>query len=316
MYLYMKHINNIEMRHLRYFVAVAEQGSFSKAAVLLGIAQPPLSQQIKDLEHRLGTMLFVREGRRILLSEAGRAFLPEAKTLLVMMQQTLRHIHRIGQGATGYLRIGMMNTAPHNPQVLSLLQGFAAKFPEVRIEPQMMSSTQQQAALLAEEIDLALHWPWDGKAAPQLTTTTIGHYSFCLAIAPHHTLVSKAKTLLLASLPVLADETWYTVGAQYNQAWHDFTLEFLTRTGLKQVSIVERNPALFGLVLPIAAGQGVGLLPDFLAPTLPQIKFLPLPKLRGLNNSLPLCLSRQRGHQKGLIANFYDFAKAAYVEPK
>lgn len=312
----MKYINNIEMRHLRYFVAVAEQGSFSKAAVLLGIAQPPLSQQIKDLEHRLGALLFVRDGRRILLSEAGRAFLPKAKSLLITMQQTLQHIHRIGQGATGYLRIGMMNTAPHNPHILALLQGFAAKFPDVRIEPQMMSSKQQQAALLAEEIDLALHWPWDGKAAPQLTTTTIGHYSFCLAIAPHHTSVSKEKTLQTAMAPVLANETWYTVGAQYNQAWHDFTLQFLARIGLNQVTIVERNPALFGLVLPIAAGQGIGLLPDFLAPTLPQIKFLPLPKLRGLNNNLPLCLSRHNGHQKGLIANFYDYAKATYAALK
>lgn len=306
----MKYINNIDLRHLRYFVAVAELGSFSKAAVRLGIAQPPLSQQIKDLEHRLGVALFVRAGRGTMLSEAGRAFLPEAKALLDKTQETLRRIYRVGQGETGLLRIGMMNTAPHNPQILKLLQRYAARYPDVRIEPMMMSSTQQRSALLADDIDLALHWPWEGKPPPSLSTVTLTRYRFCLAVAAHHALAAKGKALTGATLGQLANETWYAVGGQYNRAWHDFTLQFLQCAGLPQTAIVERNPALFGLVLPIAACQGVGLLPDFLAPILPQIKLLPLPRLRGLSNSLPLCLSRHRAHQRGLIANFYAFAKA------
>lgn len=307
----MKHINNIDLRHLRYFVCVAEQASFSKAAQLLGIAQPPLSQQIKGLEHRLGVALFIRAGRGTMLSEAGRQFLPEAKALLDKTQETLRRVYRVGQGASGLLRIGMMNTAPHNPQILRLLQRFAAKYPDVQIEPMMMASTQQRTALLNEEIDLAFHWPWDGKTPPQLGTAVCAKYRFCLAVAAHHPLARHGKTLNTAALKSLAGETWFAVGGQYNRAWHDFTLQFLQRAGLPQTTIIERNPALFGLVLPIAACQGVGLLPDFLAPILPQIKLLPLPSLRGLNNSLPLCLSKHRAHRQGLIANLYAFAQEA-----
>lgn len=302
----MKSLRGIELRHLRYFVAVAEHASFTKAALQLHIAQPPLSQQIKDLEVRIGAALFIRDKKQVLLSEAGKMLLPEAREILDAAQLAIHRAYRAGQGLAGTLRIGMMNTAPHNPQILSILQNFGAHYPDVAVEPIMLATRQQHEAIMNDTIDLAFHWPWD-KATPQLITTTVCHYQFCLALAPHHPFVAQQSR----DIKLLAKENWYAVGAQYNRAWHDYTRNYLDKAGLQNVPMIERNPALFGLVLPIAAGQGVGLLPDFLAPITPQIRFLPLPKVRGVQNNLPLCLSmqRSRGTANGAVKNFFSLAR-------
>ncbi len=301
---YMINIKGIELRHLRYFVTVAEQMSFSRAAEQLHMAQPPLSQQIKDLETRIGVPLFIRDKRRVLLSEAGRMLLPDAQAVIAAAQQAVTRAYRAGQGLAGHLRVGMMNTAPHNPQILSILQRFGAQYRDVTVEPVMLATRQQHSALLADEIDLAFHWPWDG-VAKGLQTVTLCTYRFCLAVAPHHAYAKSRKR----DFGQLVGENWYAVGGQYNRAWHDFTRQYLDKAGLAHVGLIERNPALFGLVLPIAAGQGVGLLPDFLAPITPQVSFLPLPALRGVRNELPLCLSIRRARGQGAAASFFALAR-------
>jgi DNA-binding transcriptional LysR family regulator len=94
----MKSIKGIDLRHLRYFVAVAEQGSFSKAAAQLHMAQPPLSQQIMDLEARIGANLFVRDKRHVMLSEAGRALLPDAQAIIAQTQAAVQRAQRVSRG--------------------------------------------------------------------------------------------------------------------------------------------------------------------------------------------------------------------------
>ena len=97
----------MELRHLRYFVAVAQESSFTRAAQRLHISQPPLSQQIGDLENELGTRLLMRTSRRVELTAAGEAFLGHAKAILERMDQALSHARAVGSGSAGRLEIGL-----------------------------------------------------------------------------------------------------------------------------------------------------------------------------------------------------------------
>jgi DNA-binding transcriptional LysR family regulator len=299
----MKSIKNLDLRHLRYFIAVAEQGSFSKAAAQLNIAQPPLSQQIMDMEAMIGAKLFVRDSRHVALSEAGRALLPDAKAIIEATHRAVHKAHQTALGQTGQLRIGMMNTAPHNPDIVQLLQRFSKLYPQVQTEVVVLSSRQQRDALLTDQIDLSIHWPLAAKPVEQLVTTTLQTYQFCLGVAPHHPL-ARQKTYALSAL---ADSNWYTMGQKHNPYWYQFTVDFLRIAGLTHATIIERNPAPFNL-LPIALGQGVGLVPEFLRTACPYIRFKPLPLLRGCHNAMNLCLSKKALHQHGPIAEFFALA--------
>ena len=106
----------MELRHLRYFVAVAEELNFGRAAERLRIAQPPLSRQVRDLERELGTALFERVPRGVELTPAGRAFLPEARLTLAQAERAQRTAQRAAQGETGRLRVGFVEAATHSSQ--------------------------------------------------------------------------------------------------------------------------------------------------------------------------------------------------------
>ncbi len=107
----------IDVRHLRYFVAVAEEGHITRAAERLGMQQPPLSQQIRAIERELDVQLFLRRPRGVVLTEAGRAFLKEARTTLAQLDHALETTRRTGRGEQGRLSLGMTPTAPFHPLV-------------------------------------------------------------------------------------------------------------------------------------------------------------------------------------------------------
>src|ERR1700733_15340968 len=101
----------MELRHLRYFVAVAEAGSFTKAAQALHIQQPPLGQQIRDLETELGVALFDRYPRKIVLNSTGEVFLADAREILVRAAQAVDNVRRYDQGESGHLAVGFTSSA-------------------------------------------------------------------------------------------------------------------------------------------------------------------------------------------------------------
>lgn len=123
----------MELRHLRYFLVVADEQNFTRAAGRLGIGQPPLSMQIKDLEQEVGAVLFQRTSRGVFLTEAGEAFLPEARQALEAADNALHAARRASRGDFGKLRIGFTGSAAFNRIVSGSIRKFRRVFSGVEV---------------------------------------------------------------------------------------------------------------------------------------------------------------------------------------
>ncbi|MEL7493577.1 MAG: LysR substrate-binding domain-containing protein [Cyanobacteria bacterium J06554_11] len=144
---------NIELRQLRYFVVVAEELNFTRAAQRLQIAQPPISRQIQALEKALKIVLFNRTNRRVTLTPAGQVFLAECRQILQQLEQGVRIAQRAALGETGQLVIGFEG-AFHNEAILRIVQVFRRQFSDVELIFQEMSSGKQMDALQMQHIDI------------------------------------------------------------------------------------------------------------------------------------------------------------------
>ncbi|WP_192457655.1 LysR family transcriptional regulator [Musicola keenii] len=125
----------MELRYLRYFVAVASARHFTRAAENLGISQPPLSQQIQKLEREIGTPLFKRMARGVEMTEAGAAFYQDACHILALTDSAIERVHSIARGEAGAINIGFSCAVTFHSMVLSLLQRYRQHFPNVRLNP-------------------------------------------------------------------------------------------------------------------------------------------------------------------------------------
>ncbi|HEX4510708.1 MAG TPA: LysR substrate-binding domain-containing protein [Burkholderiaceae bacterium] len=144
----------IELRHLRYFVAVAEDLHFTRAAERLHMAQPPLSQQIRALEAHLGVMLFARNRRTVTLTESGAALLPKARAMLAAVLALPEELQRVERGETGVLRIGFTSTLPLTRVLREVVSDHRRTSPEVSLRLLEMHTARQFEALRRAELDV------------------------------------------------------------------------------------------------------------------------------------------------------------------
>jgi DNA-binding transcriptional LysR family regulator len=154
---------NIELRHLRYFVAVAEDLHFGKAANRLGISQPPLSQQILALEREIGARLFERSNRRVELTNAGKNFLKEAVEVIERVDAAAIRAERIHRGQVGEVRVGFFGSAPFVEGFQKLVFDFRTEHPDVDLILEEMPTYQQIDAILDGRLDLGFVRPLQPK---------------------------------------------------------------------------------------------------------------------------------------------------------
>ena len=191
--------NGIDLKRLRYFVAVAEELSFRRAAERLRMAQPPLSNQIKQLETELEVALFDRTGRGIRLTEAGRFLLEEARRLLVQVGQTVDMTRRVGHGKVGRLAVGFLPSVGHGV-LPSVLREFRSCFPEVDLRLRELNPDQQVQELHHKRIDVGfLYLPLEDRA---LSVEPIFRECLVVALPEHHPLADEPDVPLHA----LSDE--------------------------------------------------------------------------------------------------------------
>ncbi len=149
----------MELRHLRYFVAVAEELNFTRAAERLGISQPPLSLQIRQLEKELGTPLFHRRARSVELTDAGRLLLEEARVILKQVQTAKSGVRRRGRGETGRIVVGSAGATYFHAIIPEIIREYGMRYPDIILAPQASNTALLVARLRAGQVDIALIRP-------------------------------------------------------------------------------------------------------------------------------------------------------------
>ena len=245
---------NIELRHLRYFIAVAEELHFGRAAARLNISQPPLSQQIQILEEQIGARLLARTNRSVTLTAAGEQFLGDARQILGQVEAAATRAARLHQGETGELRLGLTASAPFIKTVSDTLLLYRQRYPDVHVQT-VESHTREQIGPLGDgTLDLGL---MRNTPLPETLCWQVALREPMLAMVHHsHPLACRERI----SLRDLASEPFVFFDPQAGTGLYDDILALLKRYGVTPYVTQEVGEAMTILGL-VAAGLGVSILP-------------------------------------------------------
>lgn len=259
----------MNLTRLRYFVAVAEELHFGRAAERLHMAQPPLSQQIRLLERDLGSELFARTTRRVELTSAGRTLYPEAQRLLRDADTVGRLMAEHRSGNAGVLRVGFVDSSSY-AVMPRFLRSYRERWPGVNFELRAMSSEAQRVALPAGEIDLGIARTRGIETG--LVQTPILAERLVVALGANHRLASRPS----ARLSQLADEPLISFSSTESPALAAELRGMLEEAGVDYAPVIEAQEytTIIGLV---AAGEGVAVVPETVRSFLPaNVVYLPL----------------------------------------
>jgi DNA-binding transcriptional LysR family regulator len=185
----------MELRHLRYFLAVAEELHFRRAATRLHISQPPLSQQIRALERELGVTLLERNRRRVTLTAAGEGFRDDARTILAAVDRASERARHVARGSLGTLSIGFVGSAMFSPTLPDILREFRTGHPDVELLLRELPTTAQLQALVGGELDVGvIRGPVaESEIDPQLELMTIQRERLVAALPADHRLAARRR---------------------------------------------------------------------------------------------------------------------------
>jgi len=293
------------MKRLKYFVAVAEELHFGRAAEQLGISQPPLSRQIAQLEKELQASLFDRSRSQVRLTQAGKLLLQRATLILKDYNDTCLEIKRMGQGAKGRLRIAFVGSATHG-LFPTLIKSFRANFPEVNLALWSMNNAEMHRALVKREIDLAI-------ARPQLENEEINnkpffHEPLILAIPDSLHLERGAKPVLAD----LADETFILYPEFPRPSFADHILSICTEAGFEPRSRAYTMDYQTAISL-VSVGVGISMVPASVATTKRNgVRFV---EYQGPNPGTSLSICHRRDNRDPMIFNFVEIAQKIERKP-
>ncbi|OLU21007.1 LysR family transcriptional regulator [Pseudomonas sp. PA1(2017)] len=246
----------MELRHLRYFVAVAEELHFGRAADLLGISQPPLSQQIQALEQELGVRLFERSNRHVALTDAGRLFLEETRQTLAQVSKSVDVVRRAEQGEIGELQIGFTASAPFVSIIPRAVFAFRQAFPAVHLDLQEMTSSQVCQALVEKKLQIGMIRPLE--LPGELDAVELLREPLVALLHAGHPLAGEHNGGL--ALAELADQPFVFFPRSYGTGLYAQLFSLARQAGFTPRITQEAHEALTIIGL-VAAGLGVSVLP-------------------------------------------------------
>ncbi|WP_134565463.1 LysR family transcriptional regulator, partial [Pseudomonas aeruginosa] len=246
----------MELRHLRYFIAVAEELHFGRAAERLGISQPPLSQQIQALEEEIGARLFERTNRRVELTDAGRLFLDESRQVLAQVDKAVLLARRAHLGELGELKIGFTSSAPFTSTIPSSIHAFRKAYPDVHLDLQEMSSRQVLKALLEESLQVGVIRPL---ALPDAVHwVELFREPLVAVLRADHPLAAGSEDGL--AIAALAEEPFVFFPRSYGTGLYDQVIALTRQAGFSPRIAQEASEAMTIIGL-VSAGLGVSILP-------------------------------------------------------
>jgi DNA-binding transcriptional LysR family regulator len=237
-----------ELRLLRSFVTIADEGSLTRAAARLHIAQQSLSQQIRTLEAQLGVTLFVRSSRGVALTDVGAVLLREARPVLARADRAVEAVRRAARGEQGELRVGFLSTVA-NYLMPPVVRAFRERHPDVALHTEDLTIAALVAGLRDGTLDAGLSRP---PLVDDLATEVVLREPVAAVLPEGHRLAGRAE-LTIADL---ADEPWVLTPRSSWPPWHRQYDEDFARAGYRP-RVVQRGTTPQGLLALVAAGVGV-----------------------------------------------------------
>jgi DNA-binding transcriptional LysR family regulator len=245
----------MELRHLRYFVAVAEELNFTRAAERLGISQPPLSLQIRQLEKELGTPLFHRRARSIELTDAGKLLLEEARVILKQVEAAENGVRRRARGETGRLVVGSAGATYFHPVIPEIIREYGMRYPDIILAPHASNTSLLVARLRAGQVDIALIRPPVSEAEGLVIVPLVDEET--VVILPNGHRLCKLASVPLAAL---AKDVFVLYPRTLNPGNYDAVIAACRRAGFNPM-LGQEAPQIVSVIPLVAAGLGVSVVP-------------------------------------------------------
>ena len=297
----------MELRHLRYFLAVAEERHFTRAAERLGISTPTLTQQVQALEAELGVMLLRRTNRAVALTEAGERFLEEARTTLRQSEHATLVARQAGRGEIGRIEIGYVTSASLAGVIPTVLAAFRQSNPLVDVQLHRMETVRQLSALTEGQIDVGFLRP--PKRYPLgLVGNIIWRQPFILALPDSHPLARRESI----SMAMLADETFIASSVELELGFGG-QIQEITAEGKFTPRVIGRAPDLLTILTLVASGLGIAFVPEtFSGMRIGGVAYRPLV---GPPRHALLAAARRRNDSAPAIKAFLRVLKATIIQP-
>jgi DNA-binding transcriptional LysR family regulator len=291
----------MEFRHLRYFVAVAEELSFTRAATVLHVAQSAVSAQIRYLEDSVGVTLLERNSRRVQLTNAGRTFLLGAKKILFDLEENARQARRIGRAETGHLAIGFIGAQSHEWMPL-VLKRFRQKYPDVEVTLREMVPSAQLEALSTHRLDLGAVGAIDGKPPAGLQVECIVEEKPLVGVPSDHVLANRP----FVRLQQLKGEGFILTSRENAPSYRSWLARLCQRAGFTPRVVQEVDRARTG-VQYVAAGFGISIFGEHICrQPAPGVKFIPL---RPAAQKIRYGVAWRKEPAEPLVQRFIEYTK-------
>jgi len=287
----------MELRHLRYFVAIGEEQHYGRAAKRLRVAQPALSRQIQGLEDELGFKLFDRLPRGVKISAAGKSFLEDARRLLQQVNEATTRARRVARGQSGTLRVGFTENASWHGVVPESFRKFRQEQPDAELQVNPLSSLEQFEAVCSGRLDAGFIFNMP-KTDRELDQIPVASHKIALAAPKGHAL-QKLMKLRLRDLGS-AHFVWFP--RRESPAFYDRLMHECFRGGLKSPRIVQEGVNEATMLSLVSHGVGVAFVNENARWRCPQgVVVLPV---MDLNLRLPLALVWRKDNASPLLAKF------------
>ena len=293
----------MELRHLRYFIAVAEDGSVTRAARRLNMEQPPLSQQIRKLETELGVRLFDRVAKRVVLNAAGRQFLEDARHTLDAAAAAIERVRRFDRGEQGHIACGFTSSASLHHLAPKLIRAFRHAYPLATFEVEERETFELLSGVDQRRLDMAFVRTV-GSDLPALDNLVLHEEMIVAALPSDHRLARSASPVSLSSL---MREPMVLYRRPDGFGIFEVLMDALRRGGFEP-QVTEQVPRMITAINLVAAGQGISLVPESMR-ALHNGSVVYRKLVAGALPPMPLTLVFRRDNPSALVRNFIDVAR-------
>lgn len=291
----------MDLRHLRYFVTLAEERHFTRAAERLGIKQPPLSQQIRQLELEMGTALFHRLTRGVELTEAGSVLLEEARKILEHAALAKASVQSRARGESGRIRVGFAGATYFHPRVPEIIQTYRERYPNVTLSPEQSNTPRLIESLRRGLIDVAFVRP-PVSDSEEIVVEPVVEEPMRIVLPTAHARARNRSVPLIA----LAEETLILFPRTIGPGLYDSIIASCQRAGFSP-RLGQEAPQISSIVHLVAAGFGVSIVPQSIEQIRAErIVYIPI---KGEAPRAPISLAYRKDRASTTVRNFVALAR-------